>query len=82
MRLVGLLVATYERKHLMIPMGTEPMTLAMTIGSYGGFYINFGYVTRNCLGWIAFDVYPREVDRIIRELTQSLKIAKGKILNK
>lgn len=44
------------------------MTIALTIGKYGGFYINFGYVKRICLGWVAFDIYPKELDDIISNL--------------
>ncbi|MCR6096887.1 hypothetical protein HXA31_20590 [Salipaludibacillus agaradhaerens] len=46
------------------------MTIAITIGKYGGFYISNGYVKRICLGWIAFDIYPRELEKIIKDLSK------------
>lgn len=38
------------------------MTFAITIGRFGGFYVYVGYVKRICVGWIAFDIYPKELE--------------------
>lgn len=45
------------------------MTFAITIGKYGGFYVNFGKVSgmyRICLGWIAIDFYRFEIDEVMK----------------
>jgi len=39
-------------------------TLAVSYGSYGGFYWFNGYSTRICLGWIAFTFIPKDFDLI------------------
>ncbi len=41
------------------------MTFAITVGKYGGFYVNYGYVKRICIGWIAIDFYPETIDVIL-----------------
>lgn len=40
-------------------------TLSLSWGEYGGFYFNKGYMTRLCLGWIAFTYIPEELDKLI-----------------
>jgi len=49
------------------------MTFTITIGKYGGFYVSFGYVKRICLGWIAFDLYPFELEEFLREELEGTK---------
>lgn len=41
------------------------MTLAVSIGTYGGFYIHWNYGIRICLGWIAFTFFPRDMDDLL-----------------
>lgn len=41
------------------------MTIAISFGSYGGFYIHSGYTKRVCLGWIAFTYFPEDIDRTL-----------------
>lgn len=43
------------------------MTFSVTIGKYGGFYTHLGYTKRICLGWIAFDIYPCEIDAVLKD---------------
>lgn len=43
------------------------MTFAITIGKYAGFWVNFGYMKRICLGWIAIDFYPFEIDEVMND---------------
>lgn len=49
------------------------MSFVITIGRYGGFYIGWGYVKRICLGWIAFDFYPKEIESIIMGVATNAK---------
>jgi hypothetical protein len=51
------------------------MTLALTIGKFGGFYIFNGHTKRICLGWIALTFIPHDLDEI---LTRALKIDTSK----
>lgn len=44
------------------------MTIAITFGKYGGFYIFNGYTKRICLGWIAIDLLPMELDEYLKRL--------------
>lgn len=38
------------------------MSFAISFGTYGGFYIHRGYTFRVCLGWVAFTVFPFDID--------------------
>lgn len=38
------------------------MTLMLSIGSWGGVYLHWGYTKRLCLGWVALTVIPRDDD--------------------
>lgn len=49
------------------------MTFTITIGKYAGFYINRGYVKRICLGWIAFDFHPYDLDQILGDWARMKK---------
>lgn len=40
-------------------------TLSFSWGKYGGFYYHKGYMTRLCLGWIAFTYIPLEIDSVL-----------------
>jgi hypothetical protein len=49
-------------------------TLAISIGSYGGFYLCRGHIsTRLCLGWIAFDLFHVELDQIFLSMIATHK---------
>lgn len=41
------------------------MTFAITVGKYGGFYVNYGYVKRICIGWIAIETIDVILNRFI-----------------
>ena len=41
------------------------MTLALTIGKWGGFYVFCDYTLRICLGWVALTFIPRDLDEIL-----------------
>ena len=38
------------------------MTISITFGRYGGFYIYWGYTKRICLGWMAITLFPFDLD--------------------
>jgi hypothetical protein len=38
------------------------MTFTISVGTWGGFYFRFNYVWRICLGWIAFTIFPFDID--------------------
>lgn len=57
------------------------MSISLSIGRWGGFYLHRGYTVRLCLGWVAFTWYPFDLDdyfqktmdvkeRLIRELVR------------
>lgn len=48
------------------------MTFLITIGKFGGFYVSFRGEVRLCLGWIAFTVFPFDLE------TRLLEILRGK----
>ena len=48
------------------------MTLALTIGKYGGFYIYCDYTLRICLGWIALTFILRDLDEILLDYQEML----------
>lgn len=41
------------------------MTLMLTFGKSGGFYIAWGYSKRICLWWLAITFIPRDMDQIL-----------------
>jgi hypothetical protein len=40
-------------------------TLALSWGSWGGFYVHSGFCKRLCLGWVAITFCPVEVDDLM-----------------
>lgn len=48
------------------------MTIAFSVGKYGGFYAYRGYTTRLCLGWFAVTFFPDDIDDLLRRLTCAL----------
>lgn len=44
------------------------MTLALSIGKWGGFYLYAGYTLRLCLGWVAVTIIPDDIDDILGNL--------------
>ncbi len=36
------------------------MSLILSVGSWGGFYIHWGFTKRLCLGWFAVTFVPRD----------------------
>ena len=48
------------------------MTLAFTIGPWGGFYCYWGFSKRLCLGWVAITFLPVDFDALLedKEYTQ------------
>lgn len=43
----------------------EGMTLALTIGPWGGFYWHWGFTKRICLGYVALTYIPIDLDSIL-----------------
>jgi len=43
----------------------DDISIMVTIGKYGGFYIHNGYTKRICLGWIALTYMPCDLMGII-----------------
>ena len=41
------------------------MTIAISFGKYGGFYLFRGYTKRLCLGWMAITYFPCDIDEIL-----------------
>jgi hypothetical protein len=41
------------------------MTVAISIGNYGGFYFYNGYSKRICLGFIAITYIPEDLDNFL-----------------
>ena len=41
------------------------MTLAISIGPWGGFYWHWGYTKRICIGWVALTWLPCDLDSLI-----------------
>lgn len=48
--------------------GIIAMTLSISIGKYGGFYLRRDYTARLCLGWVAFTWYPFDIDAHFRKV--------------
>lgn len=44
------------------------MTLALSIGKWGGFYLHRGHTLRLCLGWIAVTFIPRDLDELLQKV--------------
>jgi hypothetical protein len=48
------------------------VTIWLSIGRYGGFYVSKGYMFRICLGWIAITFAPFDVDEVLlREIDKN-----------
>lgn len=45
------------------------MSLIISIGRYGGFYLLNGYTKRICLGWLAITLVFADIDDILSEPT-------------
>ena len=41
------------------------MTFAISIGEWGGFYVSLTGSWRICLGWIAFTIFPWDIDETL-----------------
>lgn len=41
------------------------MTIAFSIGKWGGFYRYWGYTKRVCLGWMAVTFIPADLDELL-----------------
>jgi hypothetical protein len=41
------------------------VTLAISIGSWGGFYLHWGHTKRICIGWVALTWLPCDLDSLI-----------------
>lgn len=37
-------------------------SIIFSVGSWGGFYLHWGFSKRICLGWVAFTFVPRDID--------------------
>jgi hypothetical protein len=46
------------------------MTLIISVGKYGGFYLERGRCPRICLGWIAFTIWPEDFDFALEEIVK------------
>lgn len=44
------------------------VSIIMTFGKYGGFYIYSGWTKRLCLGWLAITYVPKDWDDIARSM--------------
>ena len=42
------------------------MSVILSFGKFGGFYIYHGFSFRVCLGWIALTIIPVDVDELFR----------------
>ena len=40
------------------------MTFIINVGKWGGIYWHRGFVTRLCLGWVAFSFLPIDIDKL------------------
>lgn len=47
---------------ILFPTRTRDMSINISIGRYGGFYIHRGNSLRICLGWIAFTFMNMELE--------------------
>jgi hypothetical protein len=46
-------------------------TLCISWGPWGGFYFHKGYSTRVCLGFVAFTLFPDEIDDILKWMREN-----------
>lgn len=49
------------------------MSLAVSFGKWGGFYISKRSTWRVCLGWVAITYFPYDIDDILNELLEKAK---------
>jgi hypothetical protein len=48
------------------------LSFCLSFGSYGGFYASYsGYAFRVCLGWVAFTIFPDDIDNILKGLPEA-----------
>jgi len=43
------------------------MSIVLSFGRYGGFYIHNGFTKRICLGWMALTFIPKDIDIILAQ---------------
>jgi hypothetical protein len=44
------------------------MSLILSVGSWGGFYLYSGYTKRVCFGWVVLTFLPRDIDELLEAL--------------
>jgi hypothetical protein len=49
------------------------LSFTLVIGKYGGFHIFCKHYFRICLGWIAFNIYPIDIESYTETIIQELK---------
>lgn len=55
-------------------MKKKGMSICLSFGRFGGFYINRGYSTRICLGFMAITIFPEDIDDILDRLSDKVKL--------
>lgn len=60
-------------------MNGRGWTLAITWGSYGGFYFVSRFCTRLCLGWLALTWIPEDIDVVLERLIQRKEAPNGQV---
>jgi len=50
------------------------MTIAISFGKYGGFYIYRGYMPRICLGWMAITIMKFDFDVFLEKMLVEKKV--------
>lgn len=53
------------------------MSIIFSFGSYGGFYLRWGYMKRLCLGWFAITITPFDIDDMFGRLCELDDAANG-----
>jgi len=43
------------------------MSIILSFGKFGGFYIHNGFTKRICLGWVALTFIPMDIDVILAQ---------------
>jgi len=46
------------------------MTICLSFGRYGGFYVHRGHTWRVCLGWVALTILWADIDDVLDEATR------------
>lgn len=41
------------------------MTIMLSFGRWGGFYVRTGYAFRVCLGFVALTIMPQDIDKLL-----------------